>query len=87
MEKGNFHSRIWSLVSGQKNAKRGLVPNIARRCARVIPEPKKISHRAGPVIAEPVSCAIISRRNGDGNELYQGRFAETPDRPVNGNGA
>jgi hypothetical protein len=62
LEKGNFHSRIWSLVSGQKNAERGLVPNIARRGARVIPEPKKISHRAGPVIAEPVSCAIISCR-------------------------
>ena len=28
------------------------------------PEPKKMSPRAGPTIAEPVSWAIISRRNG-----------------------
>src|SRR5580704_15778684 len=39
------------------------------------PEPKKISARAGPVMAEPVSCAIIRRRNGEGDEPRQGRSA------------
>jgi hypothetical protein len=29
---------------------------------------------------EPVSCAIISRRNGEGNALYQGRSVESQNK-------
>ena len=39
------------------------------------PETKKISARAGPSMAEPVSWAIMRRRNGEGNELRQGSSA------------
>ena len=71
---------------GQSTVNRAGVPDHARpSCPPPRAEPRKRSARAGPRMAEPVSCAIISRRNAlMGPPSPTGRSAADPERQAVG---